>query len=206
VASVEAMGFKGEAVYIIEYDFVSELKIPKNTSKERRKALKLRNKTAREFRNKLIHLLKFKLMATRHLESSWLIDEKRLEDAVNGLEDLKAKMKQKGFKNVDKRIRIIPILTTVEGFQHYEDKKAEFLLDFTMEHLRYVTKGLKKRRIAKSTLWRCQHASEIVNAIKDELSTSKRYKELCDTIGILDDQIGAMEAIIAKEKEKEAQK
>jgi len=202
--ALEEMGVKSEAIYLIEYDLHSEIKIPKSYTEQQRKEAKKHNRLAREFRNKLIHLLKFKLMATQHLESCWVIEETRLETAIKGLEDLKEQMKAKGFSNVDKRLRIIPILTTEEGFEHYEDKKAEYLLSFAMEHIKYLENGIKERRMSKSTLWRCKKAYELIEALKEELKGNKRYNEVVDTNQILGDLIGKMEAIITEESQKEA--
>jgi hypothetical protein len=180
----------------------SEKKIGEKLSKEAKKELKARNDLSREFRNSLIFLLKYKLKATKHLESCWIIDEKRLDLAIDGLEGLKDKMKAKGFKNVDERLRIIPILTTDEGIQNYDDKKAEFLLDFTMEHVQYMEKAIKAKRVANGLIWRCKKACEIIHELKQELKAHGRYKELLDTVSILDEVLPKVEAIIKKQKAK----
>jgi len=195
------LGLGERAVYLIEYDLHSEQKIRKNLiSKEEKKQLIERNKLAREFRNKLLFTLKFHLRATQHLESCWIIDESRLELAIDELEQFKAEMSSKGFKNVDERLRIIPILSTVEGIQNYEDKKTEFLLDFAMEHIQYLEKAEKKRRIPNGTMWRCKKAYEIVSELMGELKGHKRYRELIDTVEVLDHLIGKVETILKREK------
>jgi len=196
------MGFAEEAIYLIEYDLNSPHKISKRATKEQKKELKKRNKLAREFRNKLTYLLKFNLRATKHLESCWIIDEKHLDSAVKSLEELKNQMKAKGFKNVDKRLRIIPILTTLEGYESYETKKAEWLLEFIMEHIRYMEKAEMERRATKGLIWRSKRAFEIVSELSEELKNNPRYKEILDTNQALDEQTCKVEAIVKEEKAK----
>lgn len=205
--ALESMGLSSKTYYIIEYDLYDDrCKIPANNTPETKKRLQKRNKLAKSFRNKLIFLLKFKLNATKHLESCWVIEENRLDLAIDALEGLKEEMKAKGFSDIDKRLRVIPILTTVEGFQHYEDKKVEFLLNFAMEHLAYIDKGKKAQRMSKSTLWRCKQAYSIVEALKDELKGNQRFNEILDTNEMLGEAIGDIESIIEEQKRKEAQK
>jgi len=204
--ALEQMGLISEAVYIIEYDMPSPRKIPKNAKPEVKKQLEKRNKLAKEFRNKMDFLLKFKILATKHLESCWLITKDKLSEAIEEIEDLKAKMKAKGFADVDKRIRIIPILTTKEAYESFEDKKAEFLLEFAMEHIRYLEKGLEERRISDSTLWRCKKAYEHIEVLAEELRNHERYTEIIDTNETLGDLIAQMEAIVVENKKKEAKK
>jgi len=200
--ALATLGLGDQAVYLIEYDLHSERKIPKNLTVEQKKQAQIRNRLAREFRNKLIFLLKYNLRATRHLESCWIIDETRLKTAVEGLEELKAQMESKGFRNVEKRLRIIPILTTIEGLQNYDDKKAEFLLDLAMEHVQYLEKAKKAKRVANGIIWRCKKAFEIISELKEELKKNKRYKELVDTVEVLDELISRVELILKKQKEK----
>lgn len=198
------LGLGEQAVYLIEYDLHSERKIPKNATIEQKKEAQKRNHLAREFRNKLIFLLKYNLRATKHLESCWIIDETRLETAIEGLEELKSQMEGKGFSNLEERLRIIPILTTIEGLQNYEDKKAEFLLDLAMEHIKYLEKAKKTKRVANGIVWRCKKAFEIVSELKEELKKNTRYKELVDTVEILDELISRVEIILKKQKEKKS--
>lgn len=203
--ALEQMGFKDEAIYIIEYDLPYDRKVlPKTASDEQKKANARLNQLAREFRNALKYMLRFKLNATKHLQSCWIIPEKSLNLAVEQLEQLKQQMEAKGFQNVDKRIRIIPILTTLEGYESFQERKAEFLLDFAMEHIRYAEKGIKQRRMSKSQLWLCKRAIEIIGTLKDELKGNQRYNEVCDTLSILDDDVGRIENIIKEEQAKQA--
>jgi len=207
--ALEKMGIVSETIYTLEFDMNAELKIPKSATKEEKEYIKRQNKLSRKFRNKMMHLLKFKLYATRHLESSWILEGKYLESAVRELEQLRNEMKARGFKDADKRIKIIPILTTVSGFQTYEDKKAEFLLDFLMEHIKYCEKGIKEQRMSEPILWRCKQAVSIVMAHSEALKNHKRYNEIMDTISILDEQIGECGKIILetkREKQKEKDK
>jgi len=204
--ALEQMGLISEAVYIIEYDLPSPRKIPKNLKPEAKKQLEKRNKLAKEFRNKIDFMLKFKILATKHLESCWLITKDKLSEAIEEIEELKAQMKAKGFSDIDKRIRIIPILTTKEAYESFEDKKAEFLLEFAMEHIKYLEKGLEDRRISDSTLWRCKKAYEHIEVLAEELRNHERYNEIIDTNETLGDLIAQMEAIIVENKKKEAKK
>jgi len=206
VKALEKMGLNSEAIYTVEFDLYNGKKvIPKNATKEEKKHIQFMNKLARKYRNKLAFILKFKLFATKHLDSSWLIDEKFLEVAIKDLNAMKEDMRAKGFKDIDKRIKIIPILTTVEGYQYYDDKKAEFLLDFLMEHIKYAEKGIKEQRMSESTLWRCKQVVSIVMAISEELKNHKRYNEITDTISILDELVGEASKIVMENK-KEKQK
>jgi len=204
IKALEAMGLHSEAIYTIEYDLNSELKIHKNSTPEEKKQAKIMNDLAREFRNKLQFILKFKLQATKHLESCWLISESNLETAVNDLSELKDAMRNKGFKDVDKRLRIIPILTTIEGFESYEEKKAEFLLSFAMEHIKYCDLAIKTKKMPRGTMWRCKEAYSIINGLKEELKKNKRYHELVDTVGVLGERISLAEVQLKPETEKEA--
>lgn len=159
------------------------------------------NKVANEIRNKLFFALKFQVMATKHLESSWLISKERLEDAVTAINLLKEEMKRGGFDNVDKRIRIIPIMTTEDGFENYEDQKIQFLLQFCTEHIQYCDKALDEQRIAKSSLWRCKKAYEIINLLADELKSEDSRHEVKDESELLSDKVSQVEAMIQKQED-----
>jgi hypothetical protein len=198
---IEKMGLHGEELYVIEYDLNSKIKIPKNATEQEKKEIKERNKYAEQIRNKLFFTLKFKIKATRHLESSWLIAKDRLETAKVLLEEIKSDLKSKNFDNVDRRIRIIPILTTEEGFQDYETQKIEFLLQFCMEHIAYCDNALTEKRMSKSNLWRCKKAYEIVNELAQELKSQDAQQEIQDTAEILSDKISQVEAMILQQQE-----
>jgi transcription initiation factor TFIIIB Brf1 subunit/transcription initiation factor TFIIB len=159
------------------------------------------NKVANEIRNKLFFALKFQIKATKHLESSWLISKERLGDAVVQIDALKAEMARAGFDNVDKRIRIIPIMTTEDGFENYEDQKIQFLLQFCTEHIQYCDKALDEQRIAKSSLWRCKKAYEIINLLADELKSEDSRHEVKDESELLSDKVSQVEAMIQKQDE-----
>jgi hypothetical protein len=204
------MGLTANELWILEYDMPSELDVTegqkkaiKKMSVEERKAIEKKSKLAREFRNKLLFALKFKLRATKHLDSSWLLDNTQLEATISEMEDLKRDMKQKGFDDIDNRIRIIPIITTSEGVQNYEDKKAEFVLQFLMEHVKYAEKGIEQKRISQSTLWRCKQAVSICNALAEELKDNQHYNEIIDTVNMLDELVANADSFILKDKKKE---
>jgi len=208
--ALESLGLHGETIYTVEYDMYSEKyltdKEQKKLNKEQKDANAIFNKLARIFRNKIVFALKFKLNAVKHLESSWLLDGDRLDEAVAEIEEIKAQAKSKGFEDIDRRIKIIPIFTTPEGFDNYKDKKAEFILNFIMEHVKMAEDGLKDKRMAQSTLWRCRKAVEICNAHIDSMKGHERYNEMLDTVNMLDELNGQCEAFLSEEKEKKAKK
>jgi hypothetical protein len=206
--ALEELGLNSEVLYVCEYDLYSERYLTdaekRRMNTEQKDANKRFNKLARIIRNKMVFTLKFKLDATKNLESSWFIDGDKLDLAVSELENLKADAKRKGFSDIDNRIKIIPLITNDVGFEHYEDKKAEFVLEFLMEHVEYAEKGIKNKKMAQSTLWRCKKAVEICNAHAETLKQSERYNEIIDTINMLDELNGMCEAFLTEQKEKKA--
>ena len=159
------------------------------------------NKVANEIRNKMFFALKFRIMATKHLESAWLVSKERLGDAVTELDAIKAEMKKGGFDNVDKRIRIVPILTTEEGAENFEEMKIQFLLQFCTEHIKYLDDGLDNQRIAKSSLWRCAKTYEIINILADELKTEDAKHEVKDMAELLSDKISQVQAMMQAQED-----
>jgi len=200
--ALEKMGLNSEAIFTVEYDLNSVKKIPKNATPETKAELKRYNKLARIFRNRLHFILKFKLRATRHLESCWIVSECNLEDAQKELETFKAAMKNKGFKDVDGRIRIIPILTTENGHENFQDKKADFILEFAMEHVKYCEKARREQKMSRGILWRCKEAYSACSTLREELKGHPRYNEMVDTIEILHDLINLVEPLTKTTKEK----
>jgi len=210
-SALEELGLHGETIYLVEYDMNSETKIDKVgdhfyhngklITQEEKEGLDKKNELARKYRNQLLFSLKFKLLATKHLESAWWINGEMLDTTIRELEEMKAKMKADGFKDVDKRVKIIPVLTNVEGFTHYEDKKAEFILDFLMEHVRYAEEGINDQRISASTLWRVKQAVSICNIQAESLKEHERYNEIIDTVNMLDELATQCDALLLKAKE-----
>ena len=216
-SALEQLGLCGQTIYLIEYDLNSEVKIEKIgdhyyhnghlITEEEKEGLVRKNESARRFRNGLLFSLKFKLLATKHLESAWWINGEMLDTTIAELEEMKAKMKADGFNDVDKRIKIIPVLTNPEGFTHYVDKKAEFILDFLMEHVRYAEDGINDQRISPSNLWRIKQAVSICNILSESLKEHERYSELIDTVNMLDELATQCDALLLKQKEeREAEK
>lgn len=203
VESLAKMGLHGEALFVIEYDLNSPILIGQHATESEKKELSERNKRAIKVRNKMAFALKFQIKATQHLESSWVISGDRLEEAKQQLEEIKAEMKAANFDNVDKRIRIIPILTTDIGFESYEDTKVQFLLQFCTEHIQYCDKGLEEQRMPRSTLWRCKKTVEIVRELVNELKREDAKHEVIDTITILDDKCQMVESMIIKQEQEE---
>lgn len=203
VEQLKGMGIHSEQIYIIEYDLHSKKKIPKNISDQEKRRIEARNRVIQSFRNKLFFILKFRVMATRHLESSWIIGKERLEMAVEELNQLKEEMAEKGL-GVDKRLKIYPILVSTETYEYYEEQKAQFFLKFAMEHIQYIDKAVSEQRMANSTLWRCQRAYTIIEQLKEELKGHPDlYNEVTDTVALLGDKIAEVEEYIAKWKEEE---
>ena len=206
--ALEELGLDPTVLYVVEYDLYSEKNLTKaqaqRMTQEQRDANKRFNKLARKIRSKIIFTLLFKLHAQKNLESSWFLDGDKLDVAVSAFEELKADAKRKGFLDIDNRVKIIPLITDSIGAEHYEDKKAEFVLEFLMEHVQYAEEGVKTKRMAQSTLWRCKKAVEICNAHADSLKESERYNEILDTINMLDELNGNCEAFLCEQKEKRA--
>ena len=207
---LEKLGLHGEAIYSLEYDMPSELDVTsgqkariKKMSVEERKAIEKKSKLAREFRNKLIFALKFKLRAVKHLDSNWFLDSTQLEATISEIEQLKKDMKQKGFEDIDNRVRIIPIFTDNEGFQSFEDKKAEFILNFIYEHIKYAERGTKEKRISQAILWRCKQAVTICNSLAEELKNNVHYNEILDSVNILDELNAECDSFVLKSKKKQ---
>jgi len=206
--ALEELGLNPEVLYVVEYDLYSERYLTKleaqKMTQEQRDANKRFNKLARIVRNKMVFTLKFKLDATKNLESSWFIDGDKLDLAVSEIEAIKTNAKQKGFSDIDERIKVIPLITDSIGAEHYEDKKSEFILQFIMEHIAYMELALKQKRVAQSTVWRCKKTVEICNAHTESLKDNERYNEILDTINTLDELIGQVESFVTEAKEKKA--
>lgn len=176
--ALERMGLYAKVIHLIEYDLYSELKVSKDASVEEARWLSQRNKLARRFRNDLVYLLKYKLFASQHLQSCWLIEERYLNKAKVELGELIKKMKERGFHDADRRIKIIKIITTPEDNEYYNTKKANFLLNFISEALGYCDRSEKKGKLDKGTLWRIEQAYEIVSIMKEEVQGHKLYGEI----------------------------
>jgi hypothetical protein len=204
--ALEELGLNSEVLYVCEYDLYSERYLTdadkRRMNTEQKDANKRFNKLARIVRNKMVFTLKFKLDATKNLERSWFIDGDKLDEAVKEIEEIKATAKQKGFSDIDERIKVIPLITDNIGAEHYEDKKMEFLLQFIMEHVEMVEKGLKTKRIAQSSLWRSKKAVEIVSSHSETMKAHERYNELQDEINMLDELNGQCESFLTDAKEK----
>lgn len=204
-SALAELGLHSETIYLVEYDMASELKISEDDkiskTKEELDGIRQKNDLARRFRNDLVYLLKFKVYATKHLESAWWINGEYLDTTIAQIEALKAEAKEKGFGDIDKRIKIVPVFTNQEGFQHYEDKKAEFVLEFLMEHIHYGQDAEEEGRISASTLWRMKEAVKICNILAEELKENSRYFELESTINLLDELTTKCDAMLLKERE-----
>jgi hypothetical protein len=199
--ALEQMGIVSKAIFTVEYDVASKVKIPKNATATEKAELVKKNKLATKIRNKLLFALKFKIVATQHLESSWIITKEKLETAIEELDVIKDEMRACGFSNVDRRLRIIPILTTEEGYENYEEQKRQYLLNFATEHIQYCDNGLTEERMPKSTLWRCKKAYEYIEMLSEELKDADAKLEVKDTAHILSDKIAQIENLLDEQEE-----
>jgi hypothetical protein len=204
--ALEELGLNPKVLYVVEYDLYSERYLTKaeaqKMTQEQREANKRFNKLARIFRNRIVFTLKFKLYAKKNLESSWFLDGDKLDEDVVEITKLKTDAKHKGFDDIDDRIKIIPLITDSIGAEHYDEKKAEFILDFLMEHVKMCEKGLKAKRMAQSSLWRAKKATEICSIHIESMKGHERYNELADTLEMLDEMCGECEAFLTDQKEK----
>lgn len=190
--ALQNLGLHHQAIYTVEYD------LPRSSVKFDKKT----NQFLRSQRNKMTFMLKYKLRAIKNLDSSWFIDEKVLDKTEAFLNLMKHEyLNHKPSFNMDKRIRIIPILTTTEGFESYEDKKVEFLLQFLNESLEKVEKGLSDEIMSETILWRCKKSIEIVESISDSLKQHAQHKLIQDTLIMLADSINKYENLKQDKKE-----
>jgi len=178
------LGLHGEEIYTIEYDIPRGFRV-KGLTKEQSQFL-----TAMRFR--MNQTIKFKLKCLRNLDSSWFLEKERLEEAESFLTEMRDEYKSNGF-NMDKRIRIIPILTTTEAFESYEERKAEFLLQWISESMEKVLEGLHDKIMSETTLWRCKKCVETIEITKEQLKRHSRYNEILDELNNLDDKISKYE-------------
>lgn len=192
------MGLVDTPIYLIEYDL----------PRESRKYTKKVNKALRQLRNKLNFALKYKIRALKNLESSWIIPEDRLKVAQAFLKALKQEFGARGHPISDRRIRIIPVLTTVEGFRSYQDKKVEFLLGFVAEAQETIAKAIRTKTLSDPRFWRIKKAFEIVSVLKDgkNLKRHKQYHQIVDDLEVLDMDIHRMECILEEKRKQEKDK
>lgn len=205
------MGLVSDEIWLIEYDLpnihLADLKKKLSQKKITQKQYKITEKLIqqmRAIRNKLVFKLKFKLMATKNLDSSWLIPNDQLELAKEICLGIRKDLETIGLHRFSERVRILPVITNEIGYETYLARKAEFLLEFMEESQKQVSRGIKDQIMSESVLWRCKKAVEIVSVIMETLKANKRYKEILDTKEILDDSIHRYEAIKLNKKRKKA--
>lgn len=174
------LGLHGEEIYVIEYDIPRGHNV-KGMSKEQSQFL-----TAMRF--KMNKTIKFVLKCMRNLDSSWFLEKEKLEEAELFLTEMRDEYRANGF-NMDKRIRILPLITTDEAYESYEDRKAEFLLQWISESMEKVLEGLHDKIMSETTLWRCKKCIETVEITKELLKGNNRYNEILDELNNLDDKI-----------------
>jgi len=71
-----------------------------------------------------------------------------------------------------------------------------------MEHIAYLEKAKKEKRVANGIVWRCKKAYEIIAELKEELKKNPRYKELVDTVSMLDDLSCQVDAMLKAKRDK----
>jgi len=199
--ALEKMGLYSKIIHLIEYDMHSELKMPKDITIEEARQISQRNKLSRRFRNDLVYLLKYKLFASQHLQSSWIVEDKYLDKAKVELGELIKKMKERGFHDADRRIKIIRVVTTPEDNQHYNDKKAEFLMSFLNEANGYCEKAESEGEVKKGSLWRVTKAIEIIEILKEEVREHKLYRIIGEEITKLKERAEKTKTLLNSEGE-----
>lgn len=200
------LGLNSEIIYLFEYDIPSAFKNPQ-TKEISSSYTKEQAMFFRAIRNKLMFALKFKLHAVKNLYSSWFITDDYLERSEKFAESLRTELIAKGFSEKAEKVRIIPIVTTEEGFETFEARKEEFLLEFILESQKIIDKGLKEKRLSDSLVWRANKTVEIVSILKESLadkSKKSRYNEIVDSLTSLNDSVNRFEQLKQKAKEKQA--
>jgi len=202
--ALENLGLKSEVIYLLEYDIPSAFKNPQ-TKELSTLYTKEQAMFFRAIRNKLMFALKFKLHAVKNLYSSWFITDDFLEKSEKFAESLRTELIAKGFSDKADKVRIIPIVTTEEGFETFEARKEEFLLEFILESQKIMDKTLKEKRASDSLVWRANKTVEIVSILKESLAdkTKKsRYNEIVDSLTALSDSISRFEQLKAQKEQK----
>jgi len=202
--ALEDLGLASEIIWLFEYDLPSAYKDSAKAILSE-KYTKEQAKFFRTIRNKLMFKLKFGLHAVKNLYSSWFITEEYLEKSEKFAQNLREELTAKGFSDKAEKIRIIPIVTTEEGFETFEARKEEFLLEFILEAQKLIDKGLKDKRLSDSLLWRANKTTEIVDILKESLadkSKKSRYFEITDSLSMLTDSIQRFMQIKEKQKAK----
>lgn len=192
--ALNKLGLYGDALYTIEYD------LPRSSDRFDTKT----NKFVRSMRNKIVYTIKYSLYAHKNLDSSWIIDKQYLERAKEFLNNVKLEyLMHKPAFNMDKRIRIFPILTDKVGYEAFIDKKAEYLMQELNSSIEKVEKLVSDKIIDESKIWRCKKDLEYVESKADSLKQHESYNELVDTIVILQDTLSEYEKIKNDLKEQE---
>ena len=191
--ALQKLGLYHESLYAVEYD------LPRGSDKFDKKT----NQFLRNMRNHIVYELKYKLRAIKNLDSSWFIDKTVLDKSTELLNQmiLEYKMHKPSF-DVSKRIRILVLLTTPEGFECYQDRKAEFLLQFLNESIEKVQKGVSDEIMSESVLWRCKASVELIESNSETLKHHEQYNVIADTLVMLVDMIQEYENIKKDKKEK----
>jgi len=179
-------------IFLIEYDLPTE----------RTEFSDKVNKKIRGLRNAIMFTLRYKLLAQRNLESSWFIEEKRLEETEAVISQIIEEFKKEIPETFDlaNRIKIIPIYTTKEGYDYYQNRKTEFVIEFIDEMIELVNKGIQDEHISESSLWRAKKALEVYEVLKPDLEGKPLFPKIRKKIGELQELIEEFEK---KRKEEE---
>jgi len=182
--ALEKLGLHCDPLYIVEYDL----------PRESERFTKETNKFVRHMRYHMVYTLRYKLRAIRNLDSSWFIDEARLDDATESLEEIRSEyLSHETPFDMNKRIRIIPVFTTPDGFESYEDRKAEYMLQLISEAQEKVDEGLKDGIMSETKLWRCKQTLEHIDSLVETLEKHRQYKLIQDSLVMLTDSISKYE-------------
>lgn len=207
-SALESLGLCSEVIYLFEYDIPSAF-VNSHTNTISKGYTKEQSEFFREVRNKLMYALKFNLNAVKNLYSSWFITEDKLGESEKIANQVREDLIKHGFSDKAEKVRIIPILTTIEGYQTYEQRKEEFFLEFLGDSQKTIDKGNKDKKLSDSLLWRIKKSAEIVDTLKETLkdkSKKTRYNEIVDCLTTLEDSIAQFESLKEKAKAKTSKK
>jgi hypothetical protein len=167
-----------------------------------------------DLRNGLIYQLKTDLKAAKNLYSSWIVEESKIDEARKLQQHIREELINKGFSKHAEKVNLFPIFSTQEGFRSYEERKAEFYLEYLSE----VQEGLSKAddKLKENTLklneisqavWRAKKALDIVNEMKetleDKTSEKSRYNEINDLSLTVEAQRAEIDLKLSDAKEKQ---
>lgn len=206
-------------IYLFEYDIPSaysmNVQIEGKTTKVLAEGYTEEDaKFFQDLRNSIIYQLKTVLKAAKNLYSSWIIEEFKLDEAKIVAQFARESLIKKGFSDYAEKIIIFPLLTNDDGFQSYENRKADFYFEYVTQTQELIEKSQKdltdkKGKLSQisSSVWRAKKNLEIIGETKESLadktSTSSRYNELNDLIATIQESLTSLELNLDDEKDAE---